>query len=171
MELISRKDAAETFKHLYFTGEPCKHGHIAPRYTHTCVCSTCHKEKALKARVATNIGFMGYVPFKVPAHRDDHKALRDYAVMLAAARGVKLPDEVARDQAMRMMPTAPITPTQANPTNTTQPRPLPNPTAFVSPFQHKLDELARHQEQLEADKIKRANYIPAEARAFTGDAK
>ena len=161
MELISRKEAAETFKHLYFTGEPCKHGHIAPRYTHTCVCSTCHKEKALKARVATNIGFMGYVPFKVPAHRDDHKALRDYAVMLAAARGVKLPDEVARDQAMRMTPIA------AAPAQPTQPQAT---TAFVSPLQHKLDELARYQEQLAADRLKRATYIPAEARAFTGDA-
>lgn len=154
MQLLSRKDAIDRGQSQYFTGEQCKAGHIAPRYTKTCVCSTCHKMNAIKARIKFNMGRMGFRSFTTTAHPDDHKALLAYSVMLAAARNVQLP-EVTVDNLQRFgQNTAPIAPAQAQ------------PAAFVSPFQHKLDELARHQEQLEADKIKRANYIPLEVQKY-----
>jgi hypothetical protein len=42
--LISRADAkAAGLKH-YFTGTPCKHGHVAQRHVPNWVCCECHKE-------------------------------------------------------------------------------------------------------------------------------
>jgi len=167
MQLLSRKDAIDSGSSQYFTGEACKFGHISPRYTKTCVCTDCHKMNALKTRIKLNLGSMGFRSFTTTAHPDDHKALLAYSVMLAAARNVQLP-EVTVDNLQRFgQPTAPIAATPATPTQLTQPQAT---TAFVSPLQHKLDELARYQEQLAADRLKRAAYIPAEARAFTGDA-
>lgn len=39
----TRKEAASQGKFHYFTGKPCKHGHISPRMTQTCVCIECLK--------------------------------------------------------------------------------------------------------------------------------
>ena len=48
-KIISRKDAIEAGLKQYFTGTPCKHGHIAKRYPLTGYCSVCssleHREK------------------------------------------------------------------------------------------------------------------------------
>ena len=43
MEKISRKDAAQKGQTTYFTGEQCKHGHIAYRYVKSGACSDCIK--------------------------------------------------------------------------------------------------------------------------------
>ena len=170
MQLLSRKDAIDHGIAQYFTGEACKSGHIAPRYTKTCVCTECHKMNAIKSRIKFNMGQMGFRSFTTTAHPDDHKALLAYSVMLAAARNVQLP-EVTIDNLQRFgQTTAPIASTPAQPTQSSAPAQPQATTVFVSPLQHKLDELARYQEQLAADKLKRAAYIPAEARAFTGDA-
>jgi hypothetical protein len=32
----------------YFTGKPCRHGHVAPRYTCNRVCLECNAEQSLK---------------------------------------------------------------------------------------------------------------------------
>jgi len=48
MEIISRKNAMASGASYYFTGLPCKHGHIAKRHVRACVCVDCvkaHREK------------------------------------------------------------------------------------------------------------------------------
>ena len=42
---ISRKQAQEQGLRYYFTGIPCKHGHIALRFTKRCQCCECNTEK------------------------------------------------------------------------------------------------------------------------------
>jgi len=43
MEIITRKEALEKGLKYYFTGKPCKHGHIDKRYTLNAVCQECIK--------------------------------------------------------------------------------------------------------------------------------
>lgn len=45
MEFISRKDAKEAGLKRYYTGEPCKNGHITERSTASFGCLTCLSEK------------------------------------------------------------------------------------------------------------------------------
>jgi len=43
MKIISRTEAIEKKSRYYFTGKPCKHGHVSMRYVtgHTCVECAC----------------------------------------------------------------------------------------------------------------------------------
>lgn len=41
MNIICRKDAKEKGIKTYFTGQPCKNGHVAYRYTQSGTCSEC----------------------------------------------------------------------------------------------------------------------------------
>lgn len=45
MTIISRKDAKAAGLPYYFTGRPCKHGHIDARRTSVEGCVTCHRER------------------------------------------------------------------------------------------------------------------------------
>lgn len=54
VELISRSEALRRGLALYFTGKPCKRGHVTTRYTKRCACTACydsHEEKAHRAGV------------------------------------------------------------------------------------------------------------------------
>lgn len=53
MEIISRKEAMEKGLKYYFTGKPCKHGHIEKRHTKRKVCDGCDKyhNKAISERL------------------------------------------------------------------------------------------------------------------------
>ena len=44
--LISRKEAKEKGLRFYFSGTPCKHGHIAQRYVSEATCCVCESERA-----------------------------------------------------------------------------------------------------------------------------
>lgn len=46
MQVISRKDAKAAGQKYYFTGEPCKRGHIDKRFVSSFWCMTCVREKA-----------------------------------------------------------------------------------------------------------------------------
>ena len=48
--MISRQDALKQSLPRYFTGKPCKHGHIAQRYTHNKTCCNCANANANKAK-------------------------------------------------------------------------------------------------------------------------
>lgn len=50
-ELVSRQDAIEAGLKKYFTGEECKHGHVAERYTLNSGCVACINEKTERTRV------------------------------------------------------------------------------------------------------------------------
>lgn len=41
LQVISRRDAADHGYTFFFTGKPCKHGHVAPRYVTTGGCKSC----------------------------------------------------------------------------------------------------------------------------------
>ena len=56
-ELISRKDAMEQGLKRYYTGKPCKHGHVSERFVlqNRCVdCKTIHNETVVKKWHDTN---------------------------------------------------------------------------------------------------------------------
>lgn len=42
---ITRKQAVKEGKPKYYTGFPCKHGHISERYTSTYVCQECMTQR------------------------------------------------------------------------------------------------------------------------------
>lgn len=46
MNIVSRREALLAGYSTYFTGKPCKHGHIAPRFTSSRQCKECSKIKA-----------------------------------------------------------------------------------------------------------------------------
>ncbi len=48
MEVISRKEARERGLTRYFTGKPCKHGHLSDRLTSDGNCKECSREKDRK---------------------------------------------------------------------------------------------------------------------------
>ena len=50
MEIITRKEAQQQGLSHYFTGKPCKHGHIAKRYTSTKICFECDKARQTQLR-------------------------------------------------------------------------------------------------------------------------
>jgi 5-methylcytosine-specific restriction endonuclease McrA len=43
MEIVSIQEAKASNLRFYFTGKPCKRGHLAPRYTSSRQCRECHK--------------------------------------------------------------------------------------------------------------------------------
>ena len=51
MDIIARADALEQGLTHYFTGKPCKHGHVAARYTKTSQCSKCLFDRAQRPEV------------------------------------------------------------------------------------------------------------------------
>ena len=81
MDIITRKEAKAQGLPRYFTGKPCKHGHIAERQTSKGVCEECHRlhrtsekahvsqKKRYSERMATDESFR-------QAKRDD--AIRHY---------------------------------------------------------------------------------------------
>ena len=50
LELVSRKQALELGIKLYFTGEPCKYGHVSPRYVAKSYCVECSRASAVKSQ-------------------------------------------------------------------------------------------------------------------------
>ena len=49
-----RSDALLIGSDFYFTGKPCKHGHIQPRRTFAGICHYCHIEHSSKSRKTPN---------------------------------------------------------------------------------------------------------------------
>ena len=47
---MKRSEAKKKGLQKYDTGKPCKHGHVAPRYTQTGLCTECSKERSAKQR-------------------------------------------------------------------------------------------------------------------------
>lgn len=90
MEKISRRDAASSGQITYFTGEPCKHGHVAYRYTKNGACSECvkganfqpHDPNAAARREAR--GQM--VQVKIRAFAEDREGVASGAYALALMR-------------------------------------------------------------------------------------
>lgn len=90
MEKLSRSRAIETGSYLYFTGEPCKHGHVAQRYTRTCVCTECHKQNNARQTRRLNESLQGVRTITLRAHPDDVVSLQQYVDLLCAQRGLRI---------------------------------------------------------------------------------
>lgn len=88
MKILSRADAIVQAQHRYFTGEPCKRGHVAYRYTRTCVCVECHRENGEKNREKVGNVLGKIAPLTVIAHIDDHVNIRAAVASLNALRGI-----------------------------------------------------------------------------------
>lgn len=48
MKKLSRAEAKSSGIAHYFTGKPCKNGHIAARFTSTCACTECNSERSIQ---------------------------------------------------------------------------------------------------------------------------
>jgi hypothetical protein len=47
-DVISRKSARAAGRTFYFTGKPCKHGHVAERYSHKANCVICTRRGSME---------------------------------------------------------------------------------------------------------------------------
>ena len=88
MKLISRQDALKQNLEYYFTGRPCKYGHVVKRKTHNCQCTACRTDcpmseytKVLEEHgeeAALKFALM-YNKLRAQMYRDNHKEeMRDY---------------------------------------------------------------------------------------------
>lgn len=77
------KEAAAKGARHYFTGQPCKRGHVAPRFVSNTGCTECAKLTA-----AEKESFAMPKTFKFAnLHADDHAEARAFCMMLQARRG------------------------------------------------------------------------------------
>ena len=89
MRRAERHEAKLAGKTRYFTGKPCKYGHIAERYVSTKTCVVCarknvaewYKENLCRV-LAYNAKWMAENPEKVKAHRRSHRARNPEKVFL-----------------------------------------------------------------------------------------
>lgn len=109
MNIISRKDAVASNMGQYFTGKPCKRGHISPRYVQSGACAMCVSESSkatramigaqsrnsvradLNARVHVEYlqkrdAINDLVEIRVPIHQKDVKTVADLATYFCIAR-------------------------------------------------------------------------------------
>ncbi len=94
MDLISRKEAQSKGLKHYFTGKPCKHGHVEPRRADSCNCGECE-------RIHKKLSYGGYATAEL---RNDY--FRDYysknkrTILVNTKRSAaKYPDRVRANSA------------------------------------------------------------------------
>ena len=79
--IISREDAAEQKLTHFFTGRPCKYGHLAPRFVSTGGCTECNLGRAARFRKdAPSL-------FTYPLHPGDVAAVLAYCQACDLQRG------------------------------------------------------------------------------------
>lgn len=78
--IISRADALANGYVKYFTGKPCKHGHVAERHVHNWTCTVCHAQKMLDVqrnwRAKNPEKIAGYNAKYAKAHAEYNKGWR-----------------------------------------------------------------------------------------------
>ena len=79
MKIMSRSEALKTGAHRYFTGRPCKHGHIAERLTSNGSCQECtgYKGNAYEKHTRVSIDGVGLAPNTV-IDTNTFKQIDDY---------------------------------------------------------------------------------------------
>ena len=90
IQIITRAQAIERGLKKYYTGIPCKHGHIRSRTTNTCACDGCIEkyQHDLRKRIVEN-AWKSSPPISevsVKVHYEDAQAIRDLAYFLNQAR-------------------------------------------------------------------------------------
>jgi len=79
--IISRDDAAAQKLTHFFTGKPCKYGHVAPRFVSTGGCSECNSARAARFRKDAP------ARFSYDLHPDDVAAALAFCQALDIQRG------------------------------------------------------------------------------------
>jgi hypothetical protein len=136
MQIISRADAKAQGRRHYFTGKPCKHGHVAERFVSCHACTTCHEV----SRAAFNARNPAYDQKRAIAYRQRNpdrarKACRRWAlanprrnnVSSIVSRGARRGFEVDADHLLAL-PCPEICPV------------LSTPIAFVAGQGHRATE-------------------------------
>lgn len=80
MEIVSRSEAFRRNVKRYFTGTPCRRGHLSERFTSSGACLECMKKP-------TGL----FVRISVEVHQDDRVALELFTREMLAARGRTMP--------------------------------------------------------------------------------
>lgn len=80
MEIISRKEAHRLGLNKYFTGKICRHGHAAPRYTASAICTKCNKlySKGFQfggGEITKHYRFAGLEKLEFWVHADDRETV------------------------------------------------------------------------------------------------
>lgn len=93
MEILTRQQAINIGSKTYFTGVPCKNGHIAKRHTTTCACTGCLKLAYQKSHTKILNAAKGYVTYTRTIHPDDWAEVDAYcdAVNLQRASMLTMP--------------------------------------------------------------------------------
>lgn len=90
MQILSRSEAKEKQQATYFTGQPCKHGHVAKRYTQSGTCSECingdRNRIADPMAAAKREAKADLVKVRIRAFDEDRDALAASAWALAVMR-------------------------------------------------------------------------------------
>ncbi len=89
-QIITRKEAIARGIQKYFTGVPCKNGHIVERYTVTSSCTQCLCSYQKKLRTRLNCAkaheAWGYVNLDTKINPIDLSLMRDVADLLNESR-------------------------------------------------------------------------------------
>jgi len=90
--IISRADAALRHAAHYFTGKPCRRGHVALRYVSTGNCAECAKAatKAYNDKTRGKVRPTPYTQLILQNHPDDHAALYALSDFLNQQRGLPM---------------------------------------------------------------------------------
>lgn len=109
MQILSRAEARERLQSTYFTGQPCKHGHVAKRYTQSGTCSECingdRNKKSDPMAAAKRDAKADLVKVRIRAFDEDRDALASSAWALVVMRYPMLqlgdvdPRHLAQDKA------------------------------------------------------------------------
>jgi hypothetical protein len=117
MEIIERKDAMARGLSQYFTGRPCKNGHVTHRYTSSGACSGCVVAHTYSAappdvkkifeqrdvRAERRDALASLVEVKLRALHTDSQVLKETAVQMCLAR---CPSLTRADVVINKAPTA-----------------------------------------------------------------
>lgn len=88
MKIISRLEAAKLGLKKFYTGKPCRHGHMAERYVSTQACLACLR--GMDAIDVVKLTFM--------VHPKDEATVREYVEAVAAARTLTPETELEADE-------------------------------------------------------------------------
>lgn len=99
MMKISRSNAAALKATHYFTGKPCKYGHVARRFVSTGSCTQCHARQQQTQRERASLALVGMkrVPFlaTLPATMGQPEVDALFALFEALAQAATMEHEAA----------------------------------------------------------------------------
>lgn len=88
MNTISRNEAVNSGLPRFFTGKPCKYGHLSERYVTTGACIQCLRNSAAKYRQAGSLGQARTVRLAAYVHPDDAEKVYQTIDYLNKMRGL-----------------------------------------------------------------------------------